>query len=69
MHLSTSSNAEVGQLTGLGQNSSSPGDEPARRFAFIATALRKLKAENKLTTELKGWLSEAEAQLAQLQTK
>jgi len=40
------------------------GDDAPRRFAFIAAALRKLKAENRLTPEEESWLPEAEARLA-----
>jgi hypothetical protein len=40
------------------------GDDAARRFAFIVAALRKLKAENRLTPAQQRRLPEAEAQLA-----
>jgi tetratricopeptide (TPR) repeat protein len=45
------------------------GDDAPRRFAVVATGLRKLKAENRLTPELARWLAEAEAQLAQVEAK
>jgi hypothetical protein len=40
------------------------GDDAARRFAFIAATLRKLKEENRLTPVQESWLPKAEAQLA-----
>jgi tetratricopeptide (TPR) repeat protein len=35
------------------------GDDPARRFAYVAAALQKLQAVRKLTTEQAGWLARA----------
>jgi tetratricopeptide (TPR) repeat protein len=40
------------------------GDDPARRFAFIVSALRKLQILTTLTGEQKGWLAEAEKQVS-----
>jgi tetratricopeptide (TPR) repeat protein len=40
------------------------GDDAPGRFAFIVAALRKLKAENRLSPAQERWLPEAEAQLA-----
>ena len=40
------------------------GDDPARRFAFIVSALRKLQILTTLTDEQKGWLAEAEKQVS-----
>ena len=40
------------------------GDDAARRFAFIVAALRKLKAENRLTPAQERLLPQAEAELA-----
>ena len=45
------------------------GDDPARRFAFIVSALRKLQTLTTLTDEQKGWLAEAEKQVASLTPK
>jgi len=42
------------------------GDDPARRFAFIVSALRKLQILTTLTDEQKGWLAEAEKQVSKL---
>ncbi len=40
------------------------GDSSAQRFAYIVTALRKLKQEGRLTPAQEPWLPAAEAQLA-----
>jgi tetratricopeptide (TPR) repeat protein len=40
------------------------GDDPARRFAFIVSSLRKLQILTTLTDEQKGWLAEAEKQVS-----
>jgi len=40
------------------------GDDALRGFAFIVATLRKLKAENRLTSKQESWLPKAEAQLA-----
>jgi len=40
------------------------GDDAARRFAFIVSALRKLQILTTLTDEQKGWLAEAEKQVS-----
>jgi len=45
------------------------GDDPARRFAFILAALRRLQTLTKLTDEQNAWLSEAETQLAKVTSK
>ena len=45
------------------------GDDAGRRWAIIVEILQRLKAANKLPTEQTSWLSEAEAQLAELQGK
>ena len=42
------------------------GDDPARRFAFIVSGLRKLQILTTLTDEQKRWLAEAEKQVSKL---
>jgi hypothetical protein len=42
------------------------GDDPAKRFAFIASVLRAAKSERKLADYESTWLIEAEAELAKL---
>jgi eukaryotic-like serine/threonine-protein kinase len=45
------------------------GDDASRRWPLIVEALRKLKAEDKLTAEQAKWLPEAERRLAEIQKK
>jgi tetratricopeptide (TPR) repeat protein len=42
------------------------GDDAAQRWAFIVSTLRRLKSENKLTTEQASWLQKAEAELSKI---
>ena len=42
------------------------GDDAAQRWAFIVSTLRRLKSENKLTTEQASWLPMAEEELSKI---
>jgi hypothetical protein len=57
------------ELTELNRALAINGDDSARRFAFIVTALLKLQTETMLTDRQNGCLSEAKAQVAKLTPK